>query len=135
MSTIKPPPFTRVIVLQFTVAVLFSVLVGLIAGEENRGVGLSARWIGAYSALLGGLISAGPSAYFAYKTFEHRGARATEQMIASVFKGEGVKLGLMAAGFALTFASVKPLAPVWVFGGFLVVQLAGIVGAYRLTRS
>lgn len=135
MSTIKPPPFTRVIVLQFTVAVVFSALVGLIAGEENRDLGLSVRWIAAYSAFLGGLISAAPSAYFAYKTFEHRGARATEQMIASVFKGEAVKLGLMAAGFALTFASVKPLAPVWVFGGFVVVQLAGIVGAYRLTRS
>ncbi len=55
-------------------------------------------------------------------------------MIASVFKGEAIKLGLMAAGFALTFASVKPLAPVWVFVGFLVVHIAGIYGAYRLTK-
>jgi hypothetical protein len=55
-------------------------------------------------------------------------------MIASVFKGEAIKLGLIAAGFALTFASVEPLAPLWVFAGFLVVHSAGIYGAYRLTK-
>ncbi|MDC1119416.1 ATP synthase subunit I [Gammaproteobacteria bacterium] len=126
MSTIKPPPFTRVIVLQFTAAVVIAVLVGVIAGEDKGVI--------AYSAFLGGLISAIPGAYFAFKMFQHRGASETEKMIASVFKGEAIKLGLMAAGFALTFASVKPLAAVWVFVGFLVVHLAGIYGAYRLTK-
>ncbi len=126
VSTIKPPPFTRVIVLQFTAAVVIAALVGVIAGEDKGVI--------AYSTLLGGLISAIPGAYFAFKTFQHRGASETEKMIASVFKGEVIKLGLMAAGFALTFASVKPLAPIWVFVGFLVVHLAGIYGAYRLTK-
>jgi len=126
VSTIKPPPFTRVIVLQFTAAVVIAVLVGVIAGEDKGVI--------AYSAFLGGLISAIPGAYFAFKMFQHRGASETEKMIASVFKGEAIKLGLMAAGFALTFASVKPLAAVWVFVGFLVVHLAGIYGAYRLTK-
>lgn len=126
MSTIKPPPFTRVIVLQFTAAVVIAALVGVIAGEDKGVI--------AYSAFLGGLISAIPGAYFAFKMFQHRGASETEKMIASVFKGEAIKLGLMAAGFALTFASVKPLAAVWVFVGFLVVHLAGIYGAYRLTK-
>ena len=55
-------------------------------------------------------------------------------MIASVFKVEAIKLGLIAAGFALTFAVVEPLAPLWVFVGFLVVHSAGIYGAYRLTK-
>ena len=126
VSTIKPPPFTRVIVLQFTAAVVIAALVGVIAGEDKGVI--------AYSAFLGGLISAIPGAYFAFKMFQHRGASETEKMIASVFKGEAIKLGLMAAGFALTFASVKPLAAVWVFVGFLVVHLAGIYGAYRLTK-
>jgi len=126
VSTIKPPPFTRVIVLQFTAAVVIAVLVGVIAGEDKGVI--------AYSAFLGGLISAIPGAYFAFKMFQHRGASETEKMIASVFKGEAIKLGLMAAGFALTFASVKPLAAVWVFVGFLVVHLAGIYGAFRLTK-
>jgi ATP synthase protein I len=126
VTTIKPPPFTRVIVLQFTAAALFAALVGAIAGEDKGLV--------AYSAFLGGLISAIPGAYFAYKTFQHRGASETEKMIASVFKGEAIKLGLIAAGFALTFASVEPLAPLWVFAGFLVVHSAGIYGAYRLTK-
>ena len=126
VSTIKPPPFTRVIVLQFTAAVVIAALVGVIAGEDKGVI--------AYSTFLGGLISAIPGAYFAFKMFQHRGASETEKMIASVFKGEAIKLGLMAAGFALTFASVKPLAAVWVFVGFLVVHLAGIYGAYRLTK-
>ena len=126
MTTIKPPPFTRVIVLQFTATVLFAVLVGLTADADKLVV--------AYSAFAGGLISAIPGAYFSYKTFQHRGARSTNKMIASVFKGEAIKLGLIAAGFALTFASVEPLAPLWVFAGFLVVHSAGIYGAYRLTK-
>ena len=112
--------------LQFTAAVVIAALVGVIAGEDKGVI--------AYSAFLGGLISAIPGAYFAFKMFQHRGASETEKMIASVFKGEAIKLGLMAAGFALTFASVKPLAPIWVFVGFLVVHLAGIYGAYRLTK-
>lgn len=126
MTTIKPPPFTRVIVLQFTATVLFAVLVGLTADADKLVV--------AYSAFAGGLISAIPGAYFSYKTFQHRGARSTNKMIASVFKGEAIKLGLIAAGFALTFASVEPLAPLWVFAGFLAVHSAGIYGAYRLTK-
>ena len=126
MTTIKPPPFTRVIVLQFTATVLFAVLVGLTADADKLVV--------AYSAFAGGLISAIPGAYFSYKTFQHRGARSTNKMIASVFKGEAIKLGLIAAGFALTFANVEPLAPLWVFAGFLVVHSAGIYGAYRLTK-
>lgn len=126
MSTIKPPPYTRVITLQFTAAAVLAALVGLTAADDN--------WVTAYSALLGGLISAVPGAYFAFKTFEHRGARAAEQMVSSVFKGEAIKLGLMAAGFALTFTSVEPLSPIWVFVGFFVVHIAGIYGAYRLTQ-
>ena len=126
MTTIKPPPFTRVIVLQFTATALFAVLVGLTADADKLVV--------AYSAFAGGLISAIPGAYFSYKTFQHRGARSTNKMIASVFKGEAIKLRLIAAGFALTFASVEPLVPLWVFAGFLVVHSAGIYGAYRLTK-
>ena len=45
VTTIKPPPFTRVIVLQFTAAALFAALVGAIAGEDKGVV--------AYSAFLG----------------------------------------------------------------------------------
>ena len=126
MSTIKPPPFTRIIVLQFTAAALFAALVGVTADVE--------KWVVAYSALLGGLISAVPGAYFAYKTFQHRGARSTNKMIASVFKGEAVKLGLIASGFAVTFASVDPVDPIQVFAGFVVTHCVGIYGAYRMTR-
>ena len=126
MTTIKPPPFTRVIMLQFTATVLFAVLVGLTADAD--------KWVVAYSAFAGGLISAIPGAYFAYKTFQHRGARSTNKMIASVFKGEAIKLGLIAAGFAVTFAGIDPIDPVQVFAGFVVTHCVGIYGAYRMTR-
>ena len=56
VSTIKPPPFTQVIVLQFTAAVVTAALVGVIAGEDKGVI--------AYSTFLGGLISAIPGAYF-----------------------------------------------------------------------
>ncbi len=46
MSTIKPPPFTRVIVLQFTAAVVIAALVGVIAGEDKGVIAYSTflRW-------------------------------------------------------------------------------------------
>jgi ATP synthase protein I len=126
VSTIKPPPFTRVIVLQFTAAAVFAALVGVIAGDQKGLV--------AYSTLLGGLISAIPGAYFAYKAFQFRGARVADKMVASLFKGEAIKLALTAAGFALVFSSVKPLSPSMVFAGFAVVHLAGMAGAVWLAK-
>jgi ATP synthase protein I len=63
----------------------------------------------AYSALVGGLISIGPSYFFARQVFRFRGARLAPQITQAFYVGETGKFLLTAAAFALVFALVKPL--------------------------
>ncbi|MET3050583.1 MULTISPECIES: F0F1 ATP synthase subunit I [Pseudomonas] len=99
------------------------------------------QWHGAvsgYSALCGGLIAWLPNVYFAWKAFRYTGARAAQAIVKSFYAGEAGKLILTAVLFALTFAGVKPLAPLAVFGVFLLTQLvswfAPLLMNIRLSR-
>ncbi len=88
--------------------------------------------VAGYSVALGGLISLLPGSWFMMRYFRLSGARAMEQVVRNAFVGEAVKLVQIVAGFALVFALVKPLSPLAVVGGFLVVQVAGMVITSRL---
>ncbi|WP_296251397.1 F0F1 ATP synthase subunit I [Pseudomonas sp. UBA4194] len=99
------------------------------------------QWRGAvsgYSALCGGLIAWLPNVYFAWKAFRFTGARAAQAIVRSFYAGEAGKLILTAVLFALTFAGVKPLAPLAVFGVFVLTQLvswfAPLLMKTRLSR-
>jgi len=84
------------------------------------------QWLGAvagYSGLCGGLIAWLPNVYFAHKAFRFSGARAAQAIVRSFYAGEAGKLVLTAVLFALTFAGVKPLEPLAVFGVFFLTQL------------
>jgi len=84
------------------------------------------QWRGAvsgYSGLCGGLIAWLPNMYFAHKAFRFSGARAAQAIVRSFYAGEAGKLILTAALFTLTFAGVKPLDALAVFGVFLLTQL------------
>ncbi|MFP6799126.1 MAG: F0F1 ATP synthase subunit I [Pseudomonas sp.] len=84
------------------------------------------QWQGAvagYSGLCGGLIAWLPNVYFAHKAFRFSGARAAQAIVRSFYAGEAGKLVLTAVLFALTFAGVKPLEPLAVFGAFFLTQL------------
>jgi ATP synthase protein I len=84
------------------------------------------QWRGAvsgYSGLCGGLIAWLPNLYFAHKAFRFSGARAAQAIVRSFYAGEAGKLILTAVLFALTFAGVKPLEALAVFGVFLLTQL------------
>jgi ATP synthase protein I len=84
------------------------------------------QWQGAvagYSGLCGGLIAWLPNVYFAHKAFRFSGARAAQAIVRSFYAGEAGKLVLTAVLFALTFAGVKPLEPLAVFGVFFLTQL------------
>jgi ATP synthase protein I len=65
----------------------------------------------AYSALLGGLISVGPSYFFARQVFRFRGARFAPRIAQAFYVGETGKFLLTAVAFAVVFATVKPLSP------------------------
>ncbi|WP_079204092.1 F0F1 ATP synthase subunit I [Pseudomonas sp. CC6-YY-74] len=79
--------------------------------------------VSGYSGLCGGLIAWLPNVYFAHKAFRFSGARAAQAIVRSFYAGEAGKLILTAVLFALTFAGVKPLDALAVFGVFLLTQL------------
>ncbi|MET1079566.1 MAG: F0F1 ATP synthase subunit I [Pseudomonas sp.] len=79
--------------------------------------------VSGYSGLCGGLIAWLPNLYFAYKAFRFSGARAAQAIVRSFYAGEAGKLILTAVLFALTFAGVKPLEALAVFGVFVLTQL------------
>ena len=85
-----------------------------------------------YAVALGGLISLLPGSWFMMRYFRLSGARAMEQVLRNAFVGEAVKLVQIVAGFTLVFTLVEPLSPLAVVGGFLVVQVAGMVITSRL---
>jgi ATP synthase protein I len=122
MSVIQTPPVNRVMLQQSVILLTLVVLAQVFLGT-----------IVAYSILLGGLLSIVPGAYFAYKAMRHRGARATERMVRSVYFAELMKLALTGAGFALVFTQVKPLHVAGLFCGFILVHIVGLVALARVT--
>ena len=81
--------------------------------------------VASYSGLCGGLIVWLPNLYFAHKAFRFSGARAAQAIVRSFYAGEAGKLILTAVLFALTFAGVKPLSALAVFGVFVLTQSVG----------
>jgi len=94
--------------------------------------------VAGYSGLCGGLIVWLPNLYFAHKAFRFSGARAAQNIVRSFYAGEAGKLILTAVLFALTFAGVKPLEPLALFGVFLLTQVvswfAPLLMRKRLSR-
>lgn len=117
-------PIYRAIACQTLVWLTSVVLVTLIMGLEDG-----------YPVAMGGLISLLPGCWFMVRYFRYSGARSMEQLVRNAYIGEIVKLVQMGAGFALVFAVARPLNLVAVTGGFLVVQVAGMVIAAKLANS
>ena len=65
----------------------------------------------ALSAVLGGLVSVVPNAYFARQLFQYQGARQARQIVNRFYKGEAMKLLLTVVLFAMVFkwATILPL--------------------------
>ncbi|UVE17811.1 F0F1 ATP synthase subunit I [Pseudomonas sp. LS44] len=105
-------PVFPVLLLQLIVLGLAAILLWLCRGS-----------VAGYSGLCGGLIAWLPNLYFAHKAFRFSGARAAQAIVRSFYAGEAGKLVFTAVLFALTFAGVKPLDALAVFGVFVLTQL------------
>lgn len=120
MMEVRTPnrlPFHRLPVFPVLVVQLMVVLIAAVILWQWRGS------VSGYSGLCGGLIAWLPNVYFAHKAFRFSGARAAQAIVRSFYAGEAGKLILTAVLFALTFAGVKPLDALAVFGVFLLTQL------------
>lgn len=117
------PPLIRILFAQF--AVLF-IGVALL---------LLADLVTAYSALLGGLVSIGPNAYFTRWAFRYSGAKAAADVARSFYRGEAGKFLLTALLFASVFALVRPLDVVVFFLAYMFMVAVNWILALRfLTR-
>jgi ATP synthase protein I len=110
-APIAKPPLGKLYGTQLSV--LLAVVLGLL-------------WIDrviASSALLGGLISIGPSYFFARQVFRFRGARFAPQIAQAFYVGETGKFLLTAAAFAAAFALVRPLNAAVLLSAYLAMTV------------
>jgi len=89
----------------------------------------------AYSLLCGGLISILPQAYFASLAFRRRGARSAMAIARSGYAGEVGKFILSIAGFAVVFATLRPIDGLAVFAAYLAMLAIQITGSWLLLRQ
>lgn len=116
MSNLKAPPVYKVIIAQLSVTVFIAVISLLISGT-----------VLAYSALLGGLISALPNSYFAMHAFRFRGARNAQKVVKGFIRGELGKIVITVALFALSFTLITNLHELAVILGFTLTHFTGVV--------
>ena len=124
MSTIKAPPIYKIVAYQLILIAAMSSALLILSGQ-----------VSAYSLLIGGLLSALPSALFALRVFKYRGARAAHKIVKQLYTGQALKLVLMSAGFALSFYYIQPLNVVALFSGFILVHIAGLFILSRVIRG
>ena len=89
----------------------------------------------ALSAALGALICWLASCYFSWQSFRTAGARASQQVLSNMYRGLMGKFTIVIVGFILILSNVKPLSPVALFCGFILVQAMSWVAPFWVVRQ
>ncbi|TGD72786.1 F0F1 ATP synthase subunit I [Mangrovimicrobium sediminis] len=84
------------------------------------------------SLAAGGMVAIVPQAYFATLAFRRRGAGSARMIARSSYAGEVGKFALSAAGFAVVFATLRPIDGLAVFAGYLAMLAVQIIGSWLL---
>jgi F0F1-type ATP synthase assembly protein I len=79
----------------------------------------------ALSVIVGGSVAIIPQSLFGFWVFRQRGARNARAIAKNLFVGEGLKLSMTAALFALVWINSGPLETVAVLAGFVLTVLVG----------
>ena len=119
-AEISRPPVHRITLAQVAVLVPLCLVVSSVDGVK------------AYSILAGGLIAIIPQAWFARMAFRRSGARAARDIARLSYAGEIGKFLLSMAGFAVVFATVRPIDGLAVFAGFIAMLVIQITGSWLL---
>jgi ATP synthase protein I len=88
----------------------------------------------AVSVLSGGLIAILPQAYFANRIFKWRGGSSGRVIARSGYVGLIGKFVLSIMGFAIVFATLRPIEGLAVFAGFLAMLTIQIIGSWLLLK-
>lgn len=119
-AEIARPSIYRITLIQL--AVLVCAGAALLAHHETVAV----SWVA------GGLAAILPQAYFARLAFRHSGATSARDIARSSYAGQVGKFMLSAAGFAVIFATVKPVSGFTVFVAYLAMLVIQIIGSWLL---
>jgi ATP synthase protein I len=122
-AEIERPPVFRITATQLIALVLASAAL------------LALNYVWAYSVLCGGLIAVLPQAYFAARAFRWRGARSAQAIAKSSYAGLVGKFVFSAAGFAVVFATLRPIEGLAVFVGYLAMLAIQIIGSWLLLKN
>ena len=90
--------------------------------------------VAALSAALGALVCWLASCYFTWQSFRAVGARASKQVLLNMYRGMLGKFAILIVGFILILSNVKPLSPVALFCGFILVQAMTWVAPFLASR-
>jgi len=101
----------RLLLIQLGITVFVAVITFMLAG-----------YTAACSAILGGLVSTLPNAFFARKLFQYHGAQAARQIVNGFYKGEAMKIALSVAMFALVFRFFV-IIPLVFFAVYIGIQM------------
>ncbi|WP_445404034.1 ATP synthase subunit I [Acinetobacter vivianii] len=88
----------------------------------------------ALSAALGALVCWLAHCYFAWQSFRTAGARASKQVMLNMYRGMLGKFAIVIVGFILILSNVKPMSPVALFCGFILVQAMSWVAPFWVAR-
>ncbi len=125
MASIKRPAVFRVTLIQCAVLLL-----------AGAGLGIW-QWSMAVAVVVGGLIAIIPHLYFTVFAFRFMGARATQSIARSFYRGETGKFILTLVGFACVFTGRPDIHPIGLFGGYLLMLVLqiGLVARAVSSRS
>ena len=86
----------------------------------------------ALSALIGGINSLVPTAYFAHKVLRRSRGTRGGQALGMWLRAEVAKIAIICGMFAAAFVLVQDLDMVALFAGFIVVHIGGVIASMTL---
>ena len=124
VNNLKPPPVYKVIVAQLAASAIIATVLLIFTG-----------FVGFYSGLLGGLISAVANSFFASQAFQFVGARNAKKIVQGFMTGEIGKFIIVIGLFALSFGLIESLNAYIMIFTFMAIQVVGVTAAARMKFS
>lgn len=98
-------------------------LTGSLVAEPTSPSSSNQTWRYAKNLLAGGGVAWLGQWIFAKIAWRHTGARFRKQIVHRLYLAQMVKWFVTLLGFAVVFSQLRPLAALWVFVGFIALQI------------
>jgi ATP synthase protein I len=127
-AKLPKPPLAMIFSIQLIMLLTGVVLLrGLLGWQDSAPI--------AWNGLVGGLISWISNAWFSRMAFRYRGARQMPQVARAFYLGETGKFVLATSLFVIAFVTIRPLQPVALFGGYVLMTAVNGFFALRLVKA